>query len=230
MPPSDKPWIDVLTQSIARGLTRPCIESLLAACEDRQDFRLRWVCHLDAHPKLADLYGQEVSQIRLVAREFDDSVIILSSTHKGFGPSLYRLLQFCENDALWTCDDWSWAGKTFSLQKVREATEDAYCFVTPKTNVGALSPSFYRHHVFDLLRECLRDRGHLESVSENTCFGFLKTGYRMTGTYLLHPVDNHPGLARMKELGFTHNIFGQPIGTDRKRARWSDRQQRFLER
>lgn len=223
-----KPWIDVVTLDIPRGLLKRCLPSFLAAMKDRAKFRLRWLCHVDDYVGLEAAWKEECESAQETAKLFDDARTMFPLNPRGFGQAVSRVLEVIQNDVLWIEDDWDWTDKAFNLTDVMTKTKDCYSFVTPDTNAGSLHPTFYRKHVLVYLREHMPTA--LERFSETTSFRILRAKFEMTGETLLTLQDNHLGHKRMKELGFTHNWCGQALHHKRlHRPKWDSKKQQWIQ-
>lgn len=226
----NKPWIDLVTMDIPRGLLRDCLPSFLQAWKDRSQYKIRWLYHLDLpmNERFEDRYITEVYAAYGLLPEFEDIVACFPTEPQGFGRTVCRLLRYLDHDLLWIEDDWDWTGKSFKLAEVIAKTKDCYSFVTPDTSAGAFHPTFYRRYVLDYLREHMP--GDLDSFSERTSFRILRGKFEMTGETLLTLADNHLGHKRMKELGFTHNWCGQNLSHQRlHRPSWDSKKRQWVQ-
>ena len=102
-----KPWLDVGTLAIARLCLKDCIPSFIEHFEDRNDFRLRWICHLDQFGGggLEPLWEEQLAQILEASKLFDDFVLIANRTHVGYGGGFFRILREVKNGMFYTDDD-----------------------------------------------------------------------------------------------------------------------------
>ncbi len=103
----DKPWVDVGTMVVARLAVGRCIPSFVEHVSDRDQFRLRWICHLDQYglPGLEHLWEQQLQEIVTVAKLFDDCTIIANRSHVGYGGAFLRILREVRHPLLYTDDD-----------------------------------------------------------------------------------------------------------------------------
>jgi len=104
---SAKPWLDVGTMAIARETLGRCIRSFLDHLSDRNDYRLRWICHLDQNGTggMEDRWVSQLNEIVEASSLFDDFVLIANQTHVGYGGSFFRILREVRNGLLYTDDD-----------------------------------------------------------------------------------------------------------------------------
>ena len=125
-------WIDVLSSGIPRNTTEISVLSFLRYFQDRSDFKLRWVFHLDRTPphlpEYADYYDENLALAKKLAKLFDSSIIIEETENQLYGGSVYALLQHVENRVLWAEDDKQWL-KEFSLRRAMEVSLDGNKFV-----------------------------------------------------------------------------------------------------
>ena len=64
-------------------------------------------------------------QITILAKQFNDSVIMDSEENQGFGRVVHKVLLWLERDSLWIEDDWLWT-KPFRLANVESNTKDKW--------------------------------------------------------------------------------------------------------
>jgi len=209
-----RPWIDVCTMAIPRLSVERCLGSMLDCMQDRDDFRLRWLCHLDQYDGLEEHVEDTLRQMVGLCALFDDATILASKTNQGFGRGARHLLQLVEHDTLWIEDDWLWT-KPFCLAEVLRVTKDCYSFVTGKTVAGAMHPSFWKKHVIDYLLEHYPPT--LERIHEGTIVKILRP---FSICHDSPSPTKHIGLELMKDLGFTHGWNGQRLEGRRKSPKW----------
>ena len=80
--------IDVLTTSIPRLMTSRSIGQFLDAFEDRDDYRLRWLFHLDQFPYLEAAWDESLRDALTMIPRFDDALVMASRSNVGFGGSV----------------------------------------------------------------------------------------------------------------------------------------------
>lgn len=144
--------LNVCTLALPRLLVGRCLKSFLDCLEDRDRYRLNWICLLDhdeaieARSKPDDCYAKTHDQIRDIEFSFDSFVVLLHHYQQGFGAAVSSL--FCKamsHEILWIPDDWLWT-QSFKLADVLEQTDDCFSFVgRPMQPIS--SPTFYRRHV-----------------------------------------------------------------------------------
>ena len=102
-----RPWLDVGTMCIARLCLGKCISSFLEHLKDRDNFRLRWICHLDQHGPggMEEQWAAQLTEIVEVSKLFDDFVLIANKTHVGYGGSFFRILREVRHGMFYTDDD-----------------------------------------------------------------------------------------------------------------------------
>lgn len=140
--PTDKPWIDIGTLAIARKLVKQGMESFLSCMTDRDEFRLRWIFHLDTYPfpGLEQYFDETLHQAIEVSHLFDDAVIIASRSHQGFGGSFLHVIREAKSDLFSIEADFHWH-RPFSLQSILDRKQDYVSF--KGTPIGSISPSYW---------------------------------------------------------------------------------------
>mgnify|MGYP003148507179 CR=1 FL=1 len=217
--------INVVTSAIPRGTVGHCLKSFLNAMADRDDYYLRWICHLDKYPGMRNI-NESLRQIACVHPLFDSFCLLIPMGNVGFGMSVKLCLELTQHDTLWIEDDWDWTGKTFRMADVEAATTDCFSFVTPDTKAGAMHPTFWRRHVLDYwLKNFPRNR---QTATETTMFNLLKRRFKMDGIKLLSLDEDHIGDKVMVEMGFEHNWNGQRLLAKRHRPKWDSEKEDWV--
>jgi hypothetical protein len=105
-----------------------CVGSFLDHLSDRDDYRLRWICHLDQYGLggLEDLWPKQVEQIMETSLRFDDFVLILQHSHVGYGGAFLRILKEVNHGHLFYTDDDQLFHTTISLAEALAAKVDHY--------------------------------------------------------------------------------------------------------
>ncbi len=148
---SDKPWIDIGTLAIARKLVKQGMESFLDCMTDRDDFRLRWIFHLDTYPfpGLEQYFDETLQQAIEVSHLFDDALIFASRSHQGFGGSFLRVINEVRNGFFSIEADFHWH-KPFALRELLDRKQDYVSF--KGTPIGSISPSYWCYSLAAYLR------------------------------------------------------------------------------
>ena len=85
--------LDVCTTAIPRCLVERCLGSFLDRMQDRGEYQLRWLCHLDQYPGLHGLRDETLQQIEAMRKRFDGGTLLTAETQRGFGAAVKLLLQ-----------------------------------------------------------------------------------------------------------------------------------------
>ncbi len=146
-----RPWIDIGTLSIARLMVTEGMTSFLDHFEDRADFRLRWIYHLDTYPweGLESHFTATLAQAGEMAQHFDDALVMASWGHSGFGGSLLRVLREVRNPFMSIEDDFRWI-RDFRLGDIIARQEDYVNF--KGTPCGSISPSYWSPRMVGFMR------------------------------------------------------------------------------
>ena len=141
--------LNVCTLALPRLLVGRCLRSFLRCLEDRDQYRLHWICHLDQRDGQAEQYESTADQIRDLMPRFDGSTLVEPGYQRGFGAAALDVFTRAVYDVLWIPDDWLWT-KPFTLTNVLKATDD--CFLFSGAALQSISsPIFYRQHVIRYL-------------------------------------------------------------------------------
>jgi len=103
----DRPWLDIGTLAIARMSIGDCIPAFLHHMEDREELRLRWICHLDQYGAggLETLWKEQAAEILKISDMFDDFLLIATRSHVGYGGGLLRILREVHHGMIYLDDD-----------------------------------------------------------------------------------------------------------------------------
>lgn len=184
LPESDfRPMIDVCTTAIPRATTAECIGSFLRAWSDRKEFHVRWLFHLDRWitDELDGFIAPTMQQALEVSADFDEATIEVQTVNRGYGCSVFHLMEKSENPVLWIEDDKHWKRDfTFSLADILKSGGDQYLF-HPRVLPGSTSPAYWsRRMVTRLLQHKPSD---LRMVSERSIVRIGWPGLRTNHAY-----------------------------------------------
>jgi hypothetical protein len=160
MPP--KPWIDLVSCALPRATAKVGLGSLLDCWEDRDDFRVRLVYHLDElREDLIGTYPNEIvastAQAVEIGNRCNDFLFVTKNWNVGYGGSILSCLRVVRNRVFWCEDDKKWLRK-FSLMRALAMPQTGIEFVywigrnTPKRliqcgfnpfDAGATSPGLW---------------------------------------------------------------------------------------
>ena len=162
LPRSDRIDLNVCTMALPRLLVGRCLTSFLDCLEDRDRYRLNWICLLDRdqlHREQSasrDCYAKTLDQIRDLVPLFDRSILVEPEYHRGYTDACSDVLTRAVYDILWIPHDWLWT-KPFKLADVLSVTDDWFSFGPIGDYMGSRAtsptpPIFYRQHVVGYLR------------------------------------------------------------------------------
>lgn len=135
-----KPWVDVGTMCVARLSLKDCLGSCLDQMEDRQNYNLRWLFHLDQYglPGLEGNWAQQLKDAIELSERFDDCVLMAHRSHQGYGGSFWHILREVQNPFFYLDDDLYWK-QPFMLEPAFASKVDYYTFNNSK--LGGTSPA-----------------------------------------------------------------------------------------
>tara|TARA_Y100000310_G_scaffold6676_1_gene7494 strand:- start:3079 stop:3855 length:777 start_codon:yes stop_codon:yes gene_type:complete len=143
----EKKRIDLGVMVLPRKCSYKCLSSLLDQWEDRDQFCVRLIVHLDCLPPLdgatakhIDFWHDEFQGLVSISKRFDDSVIMGSTTNRGYGGSLFRILSEVQSPLFYADGD-NWWRRSFRLMKVIESGVDYWSFNACRA--GGTSPSVW---------------------------------------------------------------------------------------
>jgi len=133
-------------------LVKQGMESFLDCMTDRDQFRLRWIFHLDTYPfpGLEQYFDETLHQATDVSHLFDDALIFASRSHQGFGGSFLRVIREVDKSFLSIEADFHWH-RPFSLLQILERQQDYVSF--KGTPIGSISPSYWSPRLTAYLRK-----------------------------------------------------------------------------
>lgn len=205
----------VCTTAIPRLLVERCIGSFLDCMEDRADFRLNWLVHLDHYPKLEEYHAETLQQIRNIAPRFDTNLFVFQpKKNVGFGMAARELFDFaCHYDTLWIEDDWLWE-RPFRLADVRarlaETGATQFSFVGVKADVGNMHPTYWTEPQVRYVAEHFPEP--LSAVCEGSIVAVCKQGgFTLCSSPAINGCCRHIGNEQLIALGHTHNHVGQRL-------------------
>lgn len=165
--------LNVCTLALPRLLVGRCVKSFLDCVEDREQYRLNWICLLDKSQGLETQYEETLSEIRDIELSFERFDVFLPEYEQGFGKAVNSLLcKAIQHDILWIPDDWLWT-KPFRLTDALDVTEDWFTFVGGTIRPGTTHPTFWRRHVINELLHKLQGK-FLYDLHEQTISNVLE--------------------------------------------------------
>jgi len=149
-----KKKIDIASPSLPRLMTFRNVSGLLSCIEDRDDFHIRWLFHLDQYPGLEEDWEASLIDACKAVPLFDDALLFASKTNVGYGGVIHRLMSEVEQDVLWVEDDWEWNGY-FKLGDIQKAIADegayGFNFSFRREKIGAMRPAYWTHPMVQYL-------------------------------------------------------------------------------
>lgn len=209
----NRPWIDIGTLAIARKLVTQGMESFLENLVDRDDFRLRWIFHLDTYPfpGLEAYFAETWSQADAAQSWFDASQARYSRSHKGFGGSFKRVLEEVRNPFFSIEDDYH-LHKPLSIRETLDKKQDYVNF--KGTPIGSISPSYWSPRLVAYLLEHYPDppqhataRDFMRITGRESTVDFAWTEYTMKqrktlrAEYFTHVGDETMAALGVKKYG-----------------------------
>lgn len=208
---SQRLHLDVGTTALPRLLTVRGIGSFLDRFSDRHKYCLRWIFHLDYMDFLRDNWIDNLAQATALSVRFNDALILVSTTNQGFGGSMLNVLRHARNDMLWIEDDKLWV-KSFRMARVQRACRDAFNFGRTGTRVGCTTPSFWRLHVVEYLRDWLAKQANIRRITERRIKHALhfEAGFQSNQNHAGLPIDpsRDMGKQQLYDAGFKKDFFG----------------------
>ena len=159
--------LDVATTSIPMLMTYDNISSFLNAIEDRDDFYLRWLYHLDQYKGLESDWEDTMMQAVKVSEKFDEALLFATRQNIGFGGSVLRLMKEVKRDVFWIEDDWNWPG-SFKIYDVIDTIEKdnatSFNFQRRHERIGALCPTYWS---FKMVRHFVKSWSGRKKLSQS---------------------------------------------------------------
>ncbi len=184
---NDKPWLDVGTLCIARLCLERCIPSFIEHLADRDDYRLRWICHLDQFGGggLEPLWQKQLDQIVKASEMFDAFVLIANRSHVGYGGGLLRILREVRGGMIYTDDDQLFH-EDISVTQAINGGHPHYNW--HNTYAGSTVPSYWSPELVSYMLEHFPSKAH--RVTERALGALAEKGGFVSNANL--NLDHHP--------------------------------------
>lgn len=146
--------IDIVTTAIPRPLLRLAVNSFFEAFVHRHRYHVRWLFHLDQHPRLMTEQCDTMREASELSKLFDEAILIRSKKNIGFIASAFKLLKLSQHPVIFVEDDWYWSGR-FLLHRIERELElqdrHAFSFRNTFEYVGAMGCCYWTRTVVDAL-------------------------------------------------------------------------------
>ena len=205
---------DVITTAIPMLMTEKNISGFLDSMEDRDDFYLRWLFHLDQYEGLELDWESNLVEAGRMSQQFDESLLIASRINCGMGTSIRRCMLEVQSNVLWIEDDWEWRRK-FRLadfwNAVVEEGANGFSFTRVGGKIGMMHPTCWGKEVVDdLLVKWPGDQGFTDQKSQR----ILRrgTGYKNAlAPKVPRKPCHHIGSVWLLKKGYTYSHTGKRL-------------------